>query len=272
MPAPQQLKSLILILSITLASACSSDPKEPPTSEPKVPSVMEPEPSEPGIQGYWTYSMEDENGVSENFAYIDDSFVITEYLCRFGKPEVLGQANRQIDAELSETIEIFDDLWSERTYEYVDQNLAIHSEYYDDENVLKLTNTTYLEPINELPTTCAIRNFERQISNVQPERAASTSDLVITFDYKYRFILEQPAELVAVIQIENLDEFPVEKRTILDSNPDQSGNIIEGSAMIQINQDDLLNATAVLVSFGIQYSDENFSHIHSNGPIIIKIE
>lgn len=261
-----RVKALSPLTYLLMLSACGSSSSGDSASE------REAQAAKANIAGYWSFSSEDETGIREQFLLITENNTVTNYYCRFGKPQVSGLSDRQLDADLSEDVTHTEDFWSHIRYEYADPELAIHYNSYDDEGVLQIAGTTYAEPITELPKTCELRNFETDISNVQPESASSETDLTATFDYKYRFILEQPASLVALARIEYSEGPSLDHKTIIDNNPDQGGNIIEGSTTITIPKSDLTNATSVSVSFGIQYIDDFTTYLHSTRAPAIEIQ
>lgn len=261
-----RVKALSPLTYLLMLSACGSSSSGDSTSE------RDTQAAKAKIAGYWTFSHEGETGIREQFIYITEDNIITNYYCKFGEPLVSGQSGRQLDSNLSETFIYSDDFWAEARYEYTDPNLSIHFNSYDGDDVLQNMNTVIAEPIAELPESCELRNFETDISNAQPESASPTTNLTITFDYKYRFILEQPASLVALARIEYSEGPSLDHKTIIDNNPDQGGNIIEGSTTITIPKSDLTNATSVSVSFGIQYIDDFTTYLHSTRAPAIEIQ
>lgn len=249
-----------------MLSACGSNSSGDSTSE------REAQTAKANIAGYWAFSTEDETGIREQFIYITEDNIITNYECRFGEPLVSGQSDRQLDSNLSETFIYSDDFWAEARYEYTAPELAIHFNSYDGDVVLRNISTVNAESIAELPESCELRNFETGISNIQPESASPTTNLTVTFDDKYRFILEQPASLVATARIEYMDDSIADLKTIIDNSPDQAGNIIEGSTTLTIAKNDLTNATSVIVSFNIQYLEGNSTHSYGTRAPAIEIQ
>ena len=206
------------------------------------------------IQGYWTYDTESGRGKLEHFMFVDNEDFISNFYCHFGKLRESAKSHLYIDSESSSNLTTSEYLWTVAVFTFQDTDIVIGPENYNGKQMLTSFSLTQPERIESLPDECELRDFELEISHTKAEYSTSNRVLKLVFDYKYRLISEDAAELVMIMNYGRSNDIPSLQKITFDLNSDQSGNIIEGTEFIQISYDELNSEPNLNMSFGIQLS------------------